>query len=362
MLGIGDTPYEQLPSDVKTALTEYFRVPDMHDYDTLIRACGFYTYKYGKIDRFESLNEYWLSTEAKIRDDFNIPGIRGDRIDRVRRKSQMKQTFQAAGVPVAVGRVVDGLEDALSLIAETGYPVVAKPDAGVGALDTYRLDNDQDLNAFFERKPNVDYILEQFIPGTIYSFDGLTDGARKPVFLTAHLFSRGIMETVNQGTHLYYCSLRDIPAPLVNLGMRCLEAFAVEERFFHIEFFLTPKRTFVGLEVNMRPPGGFTTDMFNYACDIDIYSIWATLLLKGTVADFKYERKYHCCYASRKKAFNYQNDHDAIMTRFGEYNVQVVQVPGVFSSALGDIGYIFRASDKQQIADIIRYIHQPARS
>jgi biotin carboxylase len=361
VLGIGDTPYEQLPVDVKKALTEYFRVPDMHDYDALVRACGYFTHRYGKIDRFESLNEYWLDTEARIRDDFNILGIRGDQIDHVRRKSRMKQKFQAAGVPVAAGRVVADLEDAQALIAETGYPVVAKPDAGVGALDTFRLDNDQELSAFFKRKPAVDYILEQFIPGTIYSFDGLTDRTGKPVFHTAHLFSRGIMETVNQGGHLYYCSLREIPAPLEILGMRCLEAFAVEERFFHIEFFLTAKKTFVGLEVNMRPPGGFTTDMFNYACDIDIYRLWADLLVKGAV-DLEYERKYHCCYASRKNTFTYQNDHDAIMERFGEYIVQVASVPGVFSSALGDTGYIFRSPDKQQIADIIRFIHQPVQN
>ena len=111
VLGIGDAPYEQMPIPVKDSLTEYFRVPDMHDYDALVRACGYYTHKYGKIDRFESLNEYWLNTEAKIRDDFNILGIRGDQIDHVRRKSRMKQKFREAGVPVAAGRVVTSLEE-----------------------------------------------------------------------------------------------------------------------------------------------------------------------------------------------------------------------------------------------------------
>jgi hypothetical protein len=38
---------------------------------------------------------------------------------------------------------------------------------------------------------------------------------------------------------------------------------------------------YVALEVNMRPPGGFTTDMFNYACDIDIYRIWAQVMVEG---------------------------------------------------------------------------------
>jgi hypothetical protein len=78
VLGIGDAAYDALDPAVRDALTEYYRLADMHDYDQLVRACGYYTHRYGKIDRFESLNEYWLATEARIRDDFNISGVRGD--------------------------------------------------------------------------------------------------------------------------------------------------------------------------------------------------------------------------------------------------------------------------------------------
>ena len=81
VLGIGNEPYDTLSRDVRTALTEYYQVDDMHNYDALVRACGFFTHRYGKIDRLDSLNEYWLSTEARLRDDFNIVGVRGDEID-----------------------------------------------------------------------------------------------------------------------------------------------------------------------------------------------------------------------------------------------------------------------------------------
>ncbi len=59
----------------------------------------------------------------------------------------------------------------------------------------------------------------------------------------------------------------------------CLKAFDVRERFFHFEFFRQDETgDLLALEVNMRPPGGLTTDMFNYACDIDIYNAWASLI------------------------------------------------------------------------------------
>jgi phosphoribosylaminoimidazole carboxylase (NCAIR synthetase) len=357
-LGIGDQPYDTLPEMLRSALTEYYLVADMQDYDALLRACGYFTHRYGKIDRFESLNEYWLGTEARIRDDFNIAGVRSAGIDVIRRKSMMKARFRQAGVRVARGRVVRTPEDARALAAETGYPLIAKPDIGVGALNTFRIDSDAGLAAFFNAKPPVDYLMEEFIAGTIHSFDGLADRAGNPLFLTGHLFSQGIMETVNEARHIHYTSMREIPAELERIGRSCLKHFDVRERFFHMEFFLTASGDYVALEVNMRPPGGYTTDMFNYTADIDIYRAWAELVVHGR-ADLDYRRAFHCCYASRKHTTPYAHSHEEIMDRYGHLILQVESVPGVFSSALGDIGYIFRSPDPEQIQEVVRMIHEP---
>ena len=48
----------------------------MHNYDELLRACGYFTHRYGKIDRLDSHTEYWMETEARLRTDFNVPGPR----------------------------------------------------------------------------------------------------------------------------------------------------------------------------------------------------------------------------------------------------------------------------------------------
>ncbi len=357
VLGIGDEPYENLARHLKESLTEYYRVGDMHDYDALLRACGYLTHRYGKIDRLDSLNEYWLGTEARLRDDFNIFGVRGGEIDFIRRKSRMKAKFREAGVPVARGKVAATIDEARELVAETGYPVIAKPDGGVGAIATYRIEDDRALADFFRAKPDAETILEEFVSGTIVSFDGLADKTGNPVFFTGHIFSQGIMETVNEARHIAYYSLRDIPASLEKIGRACLRTFNVQERFFHIEFFRTGPDRYTALEVNMRPPGGFTTDMFNYACDIDIYRIWAELLVQGRT-DVPFSRKYHCCYASRKFNRPYVHSHEEIMARWGSHMVQVESVPGVFASALGDIGYIFRSENLSEIEEITAFIHE----
>ncbi len=357
VLGVGDALYSDLDPAIQDALTEYYHVTDMHDYDQLVRACGYYTHHYGKIDRFESLNEYWLATEARIRDDFNIPGVRGRDIDVIKRKSEMKKRFTSAGIPVAVGRIVTTVDEARELVKKTGYPVVLKPDVGVGALGTFLINNGEDLDTFFAHKFDVDYIMEEFIEGTICSFDGLADKNGELVFYTSHTFSQGIMETVNEARHIHYTSLRAIPPALEKAGRQCVQAFEVRERFFHIEFFETEPGIYVALEVNMRPTGGFTTDMFNFASDIDVYNLWAQVMVNG-VAPVDFQRKYHCCYASRKNRYSYRNSHEEVMARYSTFMVQTVTVPGVFSSALGDFGYIFRSPNIEQIDEIVCFIQE----
>ncbi len=355
VLGIGDAEYDTLNTEVRTSLTEYYRVEDMHDYDALVRACGFFTHKYGKIERFESLNEYWLSTEARIRDDFNIFGVRSCDIDDVRRKSRMKEIFRQAGVPVARGRRVASLAEARALTTEIGFPIVVKPDAGVGALNTYRIENEKELESLFSSDPSSDLIAEEFISGDLLSFDGIADREGRLVFYTAHAFSQGIMETVNEDRHVHYYSLRQVPVDLEKIGRASVEAFGLRERFFHIEFFKTPDNRYVALEINMRPPGGYTTDMFNYASDIDIYSTWAGLVTHGR-SGLEYKRSYHCCYASRKNRHHYRHDHEEIMNRYKHLMLEVVQVPGVFRPALGDIGYIFRSPNIREVLEVIDFI------
>lgn len=356
-LGIGDAAHAELSGDVRDALTEYYRIPDLHDYDQLVRACGYFTHRYGKIDRFESHNEYWLDTDARVRDDFNIFGLRSNDIQTLRRKSGMKAVFRKAGLAAAPGAPATSLEAALDLVEAGGYPLIAKPDAGVGARDTFRIEDRKALEHFFTAGALEGYFLEAFVRGDLYSYDGMTDAEGGLVFETAHYFSQGIMETVNEDRHLYYYNLREMPEALRRAGRACVRTFGIRERFFHIEFFLTAAGDYVPLEINVRPPGGFTTDMFNYAADVDVYKAWAEVVVNGA-ATMDYRPAYHCCYASRKARLPYVHTVEAIRDRYTDYIMQVDSVPGVFRSALGDIGFILRAPDLATIMDIVDRIHQ----
>lgn len=359
VLSIGDTPYDFLRSELKDVITEYYKVDNLNNYDQIVRAIGHLTHKHGKIDRIDSLNEHWLDTEAKVRTDFNIPGINNQTIEFIKFKSKMKEKFEKAGVLYPRGVVVNDINLVRSFAKKVGYPIIAKPDVGVGAINTHKLKDENDIKEFFKNKDQTSYIFEEFIDGDIYSFDGLVDRDGTPVFYTSHRYQCGVMDTVHADDHVYYYSLRDIPTDLVDAGFRVLNAFDLKERFFHLEFFRRKSdNKLVALEVNMRPPGGLTTDMFNFAADLNIYQEWANIITANKFSQNDYRRKYHCGYIGQKFNKAYSNSQEEILNKYGNAIVHHTSMSDIFSVAMGNYGYLVRAEDEKEILEMVEYIHK----
>lgn len=357
VLGVADAEFGVLHPELAADLAWYYKVGDMHNLDELRAACRFFTEKFGHIDRLDSLNEYWLQSEAALRTEFGVYGIHNDTIADIRRKSRMKKVFAAAGIPHARGRVVRTLDELKAFAGEAGYPLIVKPDDGMGAAFTYKLWDAGQAADFFASKPDRDFIAEEFIDGRIVTFDGLADREGKIVFCTSHVYGEDVMEAVLADSHVSYYSERVIPADLERAGRRLVEGFKVRERFFHFEFFRRKDGSLYSLEVNIRPPGGFTMDMFNFACDIDMYSVWAELMAgKGKI--LSYERKYHCAYAGRKYRLPYRHSHEELLGRLGPAVALYRELPPVLARAMGDCGYLVRAQDRAAVLEAVRLIQE----
>jgi len=356
VLGLADAPYESLRPELRAALSEYYRVDDMHDRDALIRALGYFTHRYGKIDRIDSLNEYWLETEAHLRTEFNISGIRADEIDRVKRKSRMKRIFERAGIWVPRGRLCRTGPDARRFVAEVGYPIIAKPDVGVGAARTYRLGSDLDLEAYLGDKPAIDYILEEEISGTLLTYDGLVDRAGEVVFSSTLTYGVPVLDAV-RGADMFYWLGHEVPDDLEEVGRRTVRAFRVRERPFHFEFFRLDDGALVALEVNLRQPGGLTVDMFDYANDIDFYRAWAEVVTTGTTR-LELTRPYRCLYAGRKTGRAYRLAHEDVLARYAGLLVRDERIDDVFSAAIGNYGYILRHRDLEPLLEAAAAIQE----
>ena len=157
VLGIGDSPYFDVHPRLKAALTEYFFVADMSNFEDMKKAVAYFQSKYGKIDFIESDNEWWLDMDAKLRKEFNIDtGFFPEQMEAIKAKSAMKKYFESAGCKTMRYVLVKGPEDldkAKELASRVGYPLFTKPNVGVGAADSFPLKDEAALEEFLSRNP-----------------------------------------------------------------------------------------------------------------------------------------------------------------------------------------------------------------
>ena len=348
VLGIGDTPYDQLNDNVKSSLTEYYKVNSMESYDEMFRAVAYYSFKYGKIDFLESNNEYWLRQDSKLRTDFNITGAKFEDVVNFTSKSNMKEFYKKAGVPVARYKFCTNFKEDMEFIKEVGFPVVVKPDVGVGAAATYRIENEDELKQFHNRGFNVPYIMEEYILGDIISFDGICDANSNVVFCDNEVFPPSIMDIVNENLEVSYYVNKEVPKKVYEVGSKVIKAFGIKSRYFHLEFFklrndkhgLGKAGDIVALEVNMRPPGGFTPDMINFGQSVDTYQIWADVMCYNKIVNVKLDYpKYYCFYYGRRDRCNYKYNYDQIKNAY-PYIQMHDRNPEVLAGAMGNEFYI----------------------
>ena len=357
VLGIGEQPYDDLKPELRASLNEYYKVNSLENYDEVYRAVAFFSFKYGRIDWLESNNEYWLERDAMLRTDFNITsGFQNADIPRIKYKSKMKEFYEKAGIPVARYHLVKDLKGCQKFIKEVGYPVIVKPDNGVGANNTFKLKSDEDLDKFMDYLPDdIPYIMEEFIQAEVNSYDAIIDSNGKPIFETGNVTPMSIMDVVNDNDNSVYYIVRDLPADVRKAGRATVKSFGVKSRFVHFEFFrLTADQAIgkegdvVALEVNMRPSGGFTPDMINFANSTDVYKIWADMIAFDKT-DLEPGEHFFCAFAGLRDGKNFVMSHDDVMNKYGENMRMVERIPEALSGAMGNQMYLATFKTKREM-------------
>lgn len=358
VLGIGDAPYDELTNELRNSLNEYYKVGSLENYDEVYRAVAYFIFKHGRVDWLESNNEYWLERDARLRTDFHITsGFQTDDIPRVKYKSKMKEFYQKAGIPTARYHLVDDEKGCLDFIKEVGWPVVVKPDNGVGASDTHKLSSETELGAFLAcRMEGVPYIMEEFIYAEVNSYDAIIDSNGEPIFETGNVTPMSIMDIVNEEDNSIYYIVKELPADIRKAGRATVKSFGVKSRFVHFEFFrltrdqegMGKKGDVVALEVNMRPCGGFSPDMMNYANSTSVYKIWADMIAfdRSTIETGEHA---FCAYAGRRDGKDFVMSHVDILAKYSEHLKMVDRIPDVLADAMGNQMYIATFNTKKEL-------------
>ena len=358
VLGVGSESYDALSQTLKDNLVEYFRVNDLEDYEEVFRAVAFLTYKHGKIDRIESNNEYWLELDARLREDFNVYGVKPKQLELTKYKSKMKTMFKEAGARVAKGYAANNKEELNGILKKLELPLIAKPDNGVGSSNTYKLLTQRDVEEFInEWNEKVSYFFEEFVEnGVLCTYDGLINQYGDIVFETSFIYTQPTLDLVNNGLDYANIIEPNIDPKLKELGQRIVYKFGMKERFFHIEFFRLPDGEYIALEYNNRIAGGTCIDLYNYSYNISLYKIYADVVLDKKIKDIV-TNKYTLS-LSRRNRYQYKNSLEDIKAKYSYSIRMITTVPEVFSAAMGNTMIIISVENKEQITEVMNYVHE----
>ena len=294
--GVGDSPREALPAQVRRSLTDYLQVPRIMDEDDVIARVT--AWQRGRtIDKVLSNWEPLVILAARIREKWGLPGMSVAAVTGFRDKELMKERVRKAGLRVPRSRRVRTVHEIRAAVEEIGYPLILKPIAGAGSADTYRVRDASELESTIAAMANVaEASCEEYIEGEEFTFDTICiDG--KPVYEnSAAYLPKPIEARSYEWISPVIITVKDMYQPRlqpgITLGRNVLTALGMGDGYTHMEWFLTPKGEAVFGEIGARPPGGHLVDQMNYTSDVDLFREWARVACWRTF-EGRAERKYN---------------------------------------------------------------------
>lgn len=364
VLVIGGTPYNELAQGLKEAATEYYQSYEMNNFDKMCEIVQCFINKYGPIDFLESNNEYWLRSDSKLRERFGISsGIYPSQLDDYQRKSSMKQAFIKVGAHVSPYILSDNLDELKEFAKKYNYPIFAKPDIGVGAAGNYKINSDEELEAYLKDKPNIPYFVEAYVEGRIVTFDGIADANSEPVIIANELFPREIYNLHKTGDDMVYCVNKEVPEDIEKLGRKILKALGLKNRFFHTELFIADnaikgwfkKGDILPLEVNIRTPGGYTPDLLNFGLSTNLYQMFADVICFGSSKE-PVGPRFYAVYAARRNYKSYFFSEEDIKRTYANNLCNYGDMPKVLADLMCDRYYMAKFDNQKDADTFAQYV------
>lgn len=283
---ITQDPLEVFPLAVQQRLLGHWRVQDSLDPDQLQWAAGELARQFGAVDRLLTVNEHAQLPLAVVRDRLGLEGMSAETIRDFRDKSRMKQKFREHGVPCARHCGATSEAQAWEFIEQNGFPVCVKPVDGAAAQATYRVDDANDFREVlrvsapsFERPLQI----EEFVVGEESSFETMSLRGKPMWHSLTHYQPTPLSVLSNPWIQWKILLPREIDEPVYDdireHGCRALESLGMDTGLTHLEWFRRPDGSVAVSEVAARPPGAQILTMMNRANDIDLYDMWARLML-----------------------------------------------------------------------------------
>jgi hypothetical protein len=250
-----------------------------------IRAGAAYLARTERLDRIAALDDFDVETAAMLREYLQIPGMGVTVARGFRDKLAMRVRAHRAGVPCPPFVHVLNHEAIREWTGRVAPPWVLKPRSQAAAIGIRKMSSSEELWTALQSlgDAQADYLLEGFVPGTVYHVDSLVfDGS--VAFACASRYRMPPMAVAHEGGIFVTTTLPDADATAVELktlNARILQAFGLVRGVSHTEFIRGEDGTLYFLETSARVGGAFITDVVEAGTGVNLWREWAKIEIAG---------------------------------------------------------------------------------
>ena len=108
----------------------------------------------------------------------------------------------------------------------------------------------------------------------------------------------------------------------------------------------------------MRPAGGYTPDMMNFAHSTDVYTIWADMVVSDKRLLAESADDHWCVYYGRRDAHTYAHDDNAVMACYGTRMAMTGRIPAAIAPDLGDRMFMAHIRSEEELQEYLRYLSE----
>ena len=264
----------------------HWRVGDVLSVEQLLWAARELQARNGAIHRLFGAYEQLQVPLAEVREGLGIEGMGVEAATHFRDKARMKSLLRAHGIPCARHRLAATVDDAVAFAEVSGFPVVVKPPAGAGAVQTFRVENmDQLQRALAQLPPTLErpVLLEEFVRGEEHSFETISIEGRPVWHSLTHYHPTPLHVVENPWIQWCLVLPREVDGAQYHdiraAAHRALAVLGMTTGLSHMEWFRRPDGSVAISEVAARPPGAQITTLMSAANDIDMVQAWARVMI-----------------------------------------------------------------------------------
>jgi hypothetical protein len=282
-------PEEAIPAAHRSRIAGHYRVPDTLDAPQLTEAVRSIGRSIGRVDRLAGVLEQLQLPMAEVREALGIEGLTTAVARNFRDKDRMKEVLRARGVPVARSVLARSADELRAFVDQVGFPVIVKPQAGLGARATHRVEHERDLAALAPPSPVEPLQVEEFVRAREHTCETVTIRG-VPVWRSGTRYFPSPLEVL-ETSWVQYCVM--LPRedgdptwtqfhPTNTAALAALfgdqATTAAGTAITHMEWFLREDGTCLVNEVGARPPGANIMPLMGVAHETDLYADWARLM------------------------------------------------------------------------------------